>query len=102
MGAPEFFALPVCNFVQPFCPFAVSLFPATAFTTPYPRWIQPTPRSLGIDLMASAWVLRSGPIRCYEKQKSSSGTKSIPSFRQTPVAAISLDSGTNSPGRSRK
>jgi hypothetical protein len=47
-------------------------------------------------------VLRSGLPRSYEKQKSSSGTKSVPSFRQTPMAAISLDSCPSSPGRRRK
>jgi hypothetical protein len=53
-------------------------------------------------LMAAGWVLPSGLLRYYEKQKSSSGTKSVPSFRQTPMAAISLDSRTNSTRRRRK
>jgi hypothetical protein len=53
-------------------------------------------------LMAAGWVLPSRLLRCDEKQKSSSGTKSVPSYRQTPMAAISLDSRANSTRWRRK
>jgi hypothetical protein len=53
-------------------------------------------------LMAADWVLPSGLLGCYEKPKSSSGTKPVPSDRQTPMAAISLDSRANSTRRRRK
>ena len=53
-------------------------------------------------LMAAARVLRSGLLRCYEKHKKSSGTESVPSFGQTPMAALSVDSFTNSTRRGHK
>jgi hypothetical protein len=53
-------------------------------------------------LMARGWVLGSGLARCYEKQKTSSGTKSVSSFGQTAMAALSLDPCSDSTRRSDK
>jgi hypothetical protein len=64
----------------------------------YPRSTKATPRWARYRLMASAEVLRSGSLHCYENQKGSSGTKSLPPFGQTPMAVISVDSRTGSTG----